>query len=120
MIDLDATDDPTYGQQGFEFYHAYHVYYVYYGSHCYLPLIGFCSCDEADEELFLRRPSSRERSYMSSVCRFSRLKEAFPTTEIVFRADAGFVLAEMYETCEKLGLWYFISSQQREASGQSV
>ena len=45
VIDMDATDDPTYGQQEFEYYHGY------YGSHCYLPLIGFCSCDGADEEL---------------------------------------------------------------------
>lgn len=36
-------------------------------------------------------------------------KEAFPKTEIRFRADAGFALPEVYETCEDLGVSYVIS-----------
>ncbi len=35
-LDLDATDDPTNGQQEGRFYHGY------YRGHCYLPLYIFC------------------------------------------------------------------------------
>ena len=35
-LDLDATDDPTHGQQEGRFYHGY------YREHCYLPLYIFC------------------------------------------------------------------------------
>ncbi len=45
VIDMDATDDPTHGQQQLEFYHGY------YGHHCFLPLLVFCSVDGKDEEL---------------------------------------------------------------------
>lgn len=108
VIDMDATDDPTYGQQEFEFYHGY------YGSHCYLPLVGFCSCDGGDEELVcavLRPGNAHAGRRSASILRrlVLRLSEAFPTTVFVFRADAGFALPEMYETCEDLGVSYLIS-----------
>ncbi len=108
VIDMDATDDPTHGQQEFEFYHGY------YGSHCYLPLMGFCSCDGGDEELVcaILRPGNVHAGRCSAsilkrlVC---MLQKAFPNTEFVFRADAGFAFPEMYETCEDLGVSYLIS-----------
>jgi hypothetical protein len=38
-----------------------------------------------------------------------KVKSAFPNTEFIFRADAGFAFPEMYETCEALGVSYLIS-----------
>jgi len=37
------------------------------------------------------------------------LREAFPKTEILFRADAGFALPEIYETCEAMEISYLVS-----------
>ncbi len=37
------------------------------------------------------------------------LQSALPKAEILFRADAGFALPEVYETCESLGISYLLS-----------
>jgi len=108
VIDMDATEDPAHGQQEFEFYHGF------YGKHCFLPLLVFCSVDGADEELVgaILRPGNvhsgnRSASILRRLVRM--LKDAFPKAEIVFRADAGFALPKVYETCESLGVSYLIS-----------
>lgn len=108
VIDMDATDDPTHGQQEFEFFHGY------YDCHCYLPLLVFCSADGGDEELVgaILRPGNSHagRSSAAILDRLVQmLKAAFPKTEIVFRADAGFALADIYGVCESLGISYLIS-----------
>ena len=43
-IDLDPTDDPTYGQQPFTFFHGH------YDTWCYLPLFGFLTFDDEPEQ----------------------------------------------------------------------
>ena len=108
VIDMDATEDPAHGQQEFEFYHGY------YGAHCFLPLLVFCSADDGDEELVgaILRPGNihagrRSASVLRRLVR--ALKEAFPSTQILLRGDAGFALSEMYERCEELGISYLIS-----------
>jgi DDE family transposase len=108
VIDMDATDDPAHGQQELEFYHGF------YGHHCFLPLLGFCSVDGGDEELVgaILRPGNvhagrRSAAILRRLVR--KLRTAFPKVEIVFRADAGFALPEVYETCEKLEILYLIS-----------
>ena len=37
-----------------------------------------------------------------------QLKNAFPTTEIIIRGDAGFAVPALYEYCEEEGLGYVI------------
>jgi hypothetical protein len=108
VIDMDATEDPAHGQQEFEFYHGF------YGKHCFLPLLVFCSVAGADEELVgaILRPGNvhagnRSAAILRRLVRM--LKDGFPKAEIVFRADAGFALPKVYETCESLGVSYLIS-----------
>jgi hypothetical protein len=113
VIDMDATDDPAHGQQQFEFFHAY------YGHHCFLPLLVFCSVDAGDEELVgaVLRPGNAHAGRLSAglLARLVRmLQAAFPETELVFRADAGFALPQVYETCERLGVKYLISLARNE------
>jgi len=108
VVDMDATEDPAHGQQELEFYHGF------YGDHCFLPLLVFLSADGADEELVgaILRPGNSHAGRRSAAIlrRLVRiLKEAFPKTEILFRADAGFALPEVYETCEALGVSYLVS-----------
>ena len=108
VIDMDATEDPAHGQQEFEFYHGF------YGSHCFLPLLVFLSADGADEELVgavLRPGNAHAGRRSAAILRrlVLLLKEAFPKTEILFRADAGFALPEIYETCEALDISYLVS-----------
>ena len=108
VLDLDATDDPAHGQQEFEFYHGY------YQTHCFLPLLVFAQVDGAPMELLaaVLRPGNSHAGKRSAALlrRLVRiLKEAFPVTEILVRADGGFALPEMYAQCESLGLTYLIS-----------
>jgi hypothetical protein len=108
VLDLDATDDPTHGQQEFEFYHGF------YETHCYLPLLVFVSADGAPMELLaavLRPGNVHAGKGSESILRriVGVLKEAFPGTEILVRADAGFALPRIYAMCEELGLSYLIS-----------
>jgi hypothetical protein len=108
VIDMDATDDPAHGQQEFEFFHGF------YGHHCFLPLFAFCSVDGGDEDLvgaILRPGNSHAGRRSAAILRrlVRKLKEAFADAEVVFRADAGFALPEVYETCEKLGISYLVS-----------
>ena len=108
ILDLDATDDPTHGQQEFEFYHGF------YETHCYLPLLVFASADGAPMELLaavLRPGNVHAGKGSESILRRVApiLKQAFPGAEILVRADAGFALPKMYAMCEELGLSYLIS-----------
>lgn len=113
VIDMDATDDPAHGQQEFEFFHGF------YGHHCFLPLFVFCSVDGQDEELVgaVLRPGNSHAGRRSAAL-LSRLvkmlKTAFPKVEILFRADAGFALPQVYERCEDLGIDYLISLARNE------
>lgn len=108
VIDMDATDDPTHGQQQLEFYHGY------YRKHCFLPLLVFCSVDGQCEELVaavLRPGNVHAGKRSATILRrlVVALRKAFPSTKIVFRADGGFALPEVYETCEELKISYLIS-----------
>lgn len=108
VVDMDATQDPAHGQQELEFYHGF------YESHCFLPLLVFLTADEGDEELVgaVLRPGNSHAGRRSAaiLLRLVRLlKEAFPQTQILFRADAGFALPEIYETCEAMEVSYLVS-----------
>ena len=37
-----------------------------------------------------------------------RLRVVWPNVDIEFRADSGFGVPEMFEMCERLGVWYTI------------
>ena len=104
IIDLDGTDDPTYGNQQLTFFHGYYDQYMYY------PLVIY---DAETGELITAalRAGNRHVSYGAvSILRriIPKLKEALPKAEIVIRGDAGFAVPEMYEYCEQEGLKYVI------------
>ena len=108
VLDLDATDDPAHGQQEFEFYHGF------YETHCFLPLLVFAEVDGAPMELLaaVLRPGNSHAGRRSAAVlrRMVRiLSQAFPVTQILIRADAGFALPEMYALCDELHLSFLIS-----------
>lgn len=104
VLDLDGTDDPTYGNQQLTFFHGYYDQYIYH------PLVIY---DAETGELVAAalRAGNRHASYgaVSILQRIiPKLKGAFPKTEIIIRGDAGFAVPEMYEYCEQEGLRYVI------------
>jgi hypothetical protein len=109
VIDADATDDETHGNQQLTFFHGYYDHY------CYLPLLVFAQAeDKGEQELIgaMLRPGNKHAGHgaMSMVKLLAkRLRAAFPTCRLELRADSGFALPEVYDGCEELLLPYMIS-----------
>jgi hypothetical protein len=101
-LDLDATDDPTHGQQQLTLFHGYYEQYQYF------PLI---LSEPTTKHVFLGwlRPGTMHAS-MGADEDLMRVVDALrkerPDIQIHVRGDAGFGLPIMYETCEKHALTY--------------
>jgi hypothetical protein len=102
ILDLDATDDPTHGQQVLSFFHGYFEQYQYF------PLLVF----EGDTGFPLAawlRPGKVHAScgavaILTDIV--ARLRQAWPGVTILVRGDNGLAVPEMYEFCEREGLLY--------------
>lgn len=104
VIDVDATDDPTHGQQTFSFYHGF------YRQHMFHPLLCFDA--ETGDLLALRlRPGKAHAANgVVKVLRriVKKIKKRWPWVQIVLRADAGFAVPRLYRWCEREDLGYVI------------
>lgn len=101
-LDLDATDDPTHGQQQLTLFHGY------YGQYQYFPLI---ISEPTTKHLFLAwlRPGTVHASLGADddLMRIvSALRQERPDIAIHVRGDAGFGLPLMYGICEENALSY--------------
>jgi hypothetical protein len=100
VLDLDATDNPLHGHQLGRFFHGY------YDAYCYLPLYIFCG----DHPLLaLLRPSDIDASTgaLKQLMRIiARLRQAWPTVQIVLRGDSGFCREHLMRWCEANGVDY--------------
>jgi hypothetical protein len=96
-IDLDPTDDPTYGQQQLSFFNGY------YDSWCYLPVLGFVSFnDEVEQYLFtavLRPGNAPAKLGAVGILRrvIDRVRTAFPRARLRVRLDGGFACPEVLD-----------------------
>ena len=94
-IDLDPTDDPTYGAQQMSFFNWH------YDSYCYLPMVGFVTFDQEAEQYLVTavlRPGNAPGSAGAvGILRrlIERLTEAFPKAKIRVRLDGGFAAPEV-------------------------
>ena len=108
VLDLDATDLPLHGEQEARFFHGY------YGHYCYLPLYIFCG----DHLLGARlRPSKQDASAGSveEVGRMVRqIRQRWPHTQIILRADSGFCREELMSWCEANGVDYVFGLARNE------
>src|SRR5271157_5396156 len=102
VLDLDATDDPLYGQQEGRFFHGY------YGDYCYLPLYIFCG----EFLLCARLRSSNIDGAAGSVEELQRIvkqiRSAWPQVRILVRGDSGFCREELMAWCEAEGVDYLL------------
>jgi hypothetical protein len=93
VLDLDHSDDPTYGQQEFAFYNHY------YQNHCYLPLFIFEGTSHALVMAALRagtRPTGTENA-MILVRLLSYLRRHWPHTHILVRGDSHCATPEVID-----------------------
>lgn len=107
-IDLDATDDPTHGQQQFSFFNAH------YDTHCYLPLLAFVSFnDEPDQFLLaavLQPGNAPPAGVALGVLRriVARVRRWFPQARILVRLDSGFATPEILDYLDAARLQYTV------------
>ena len=102
LLDIDSTDDPTYGQQQLSFFNGA------YGQHMYHPMLVFerhTGCLLA-ARLRAGNASSHARIVPMLLRLGPRLQSAFPGVQIKLRGDAGFALPLLYEFCEFFGIEY--------------
>jgi hypothetical protein len=93
VLDLDHSDDPTYGQQEFTFYNHH------YQNHCYLPLFIVEGTSHAMVTAYLRpvtRPTGAENA-MILVRLLSSLRHHWPHTHILVRGDSHFTTPEVID-----------------------
>jgi hypothetical protein len=107
-IDLDPTEDKTYGQQTFSFFNGY------YESWCFLPQLGFLSFDDEPEQYLFHqrlRPGNARgwRGAFGLLRRtVAQLREAFPGVRIRVRLDAGFNCPRTFAVLEELSVEYVV------------
>jgi hypothetical protein len=100
LLDVDSTDDPTYGQQQLSFFNGG------YDQHMYHPLLVFERHTGCLLAARLRRGTavSHARIIPLLLRIVPRLQKEFPKAQIKLRADAGFALPLLYEFCEFFGI----------------
>jgi phosphohistidine phosphatase SixA len=108
-IDLDPTDDPTYGDQQQTFFHAY------YDTWCYLPVVVTIQVDDDPEHhvvAAMLRPgnASGAQGAIAILKRLvQRLRKIFPRAELLLRADGAFATPPVLDWAEDEGLEYLIN-----------
>jgi hypothetical protein len=97
VLDIDATDDPLYGNQEGRYFHGY------YAEYCYLPLYIF-----SGEHLLCARLRQADEDPASGVLQelkriVEKLREVWPEVRIILRGDSGFCREEIMSYCEGEG-----------------
>jgi hypothetical protein len=107
-IDLDATDDPTHGQQEFALFNGY------YDTWCYLPLIATVTFNTEPIQhvvAALLRPGTgaATRGVRGLLRRlFRKLRALFPRARLRVRADAGFAEAKLLAFLDAAAVEYVL------------
>jgi hypothetical protein len=102
VLDIDASDVPLHGNQELSQFHAY------YDHHCYLPLYVFCG--QAMLACYLRPSKIDGAKHAAAVIKLlvTRLRQVWPSTRFIVRADSGFCRRRLLQWCERSGVGYVI------------
>ena len=105
VLDFDATDDPTQGDQEESYYHGY------FEEHIYHPLLVFDGDTGQLISALLRAGNTHaSRSTVALLKRLvGLLRSAWPGVEVELRAEAGFAVPAVYDYCEAEGIRYTIA-----------
>lgn len=102
VIDLDATDDPLYGEQEGRHFHGY------YDCYCYLPLYIFCGRHLLAAKLRTSSVDAADGSVAEVARIVGQIRSRWPTTTIVIRADSGFCRDDLMTWCEANDVQYVL------------
>jgi len=108
-IDMDPTDDPTYGGQQLTFFNSH------YDNWCYLPVACFLQFDnESDQYLYayVLRPGDATAHYGAIAIlerTITKLREAFGRVTIRVRLDGGFASPEVLDFLDLQRVEYVVA-----------
>ena len=109
ILDLDDTPDPTHGNQQLSFFNAYHDNY------CFMPLHIYEGKSGKLITTILRtgkRPSGKE--IVMIIKRIVHMiKNAWPKTGIIIRADSHYGCPEVYDFCDEHNLKFILGLTAR-------
>ena len=96
ILDFDATDDPTHGNQEGSFFHGY------YKHECFLPLYVFCGSDPLCALLRPANTDGARGAWAVLKILVKKFREQWgEKINIIFRGDTGFMRPRMLTWCEK-------------------
>lgn len=108
VIDLDATDLPLHGHQEQRFFHGFYNHY------CYLPLYIVCG----EHLLGVRLRAANIDASAGSLEEVERIvgqiRQAWPNTRIILRADSGFCRDALMCWCEANQVEYLFGFARNE------
>jgi hypothetical protein len=110
IIDIDSTDDPTYGNQQLSMFNGY------YGQFMYNELF-FHDGDTGQIIVPVLRPgnSHSNKWYVAILKRvLKKIKEVYPDMEIFIRADSGFSCPAFYQLAEDFNLLFAVGQASNE------
>lgn len=102
VIDVDATDDPTYGNQQMSMFNGYYGQFM-------LNELFFHDGETGQIILPVLRPgnSHSNKWYVGILKRIIlKIREVYPEMEIVIRTDSGFSCAPFYDLVDKYDLFF--------------
>ena len=104
LIDLDSTDDPTYGHQEGTAYHGY------YRQHMYHPLLLFDGETNQLVTAVLRPGNAHASAGVVAVLKrvVGILRARWPGVAIEIRSDSGCAVPAVYALCEQVAIDYTI------------
>lgn len=102
VLDLDATDDPLYGEQEGRHFHGY------YDCYCYLPLYIFCGRHLLAAKLRTSNVDAADGSVAEVARIVAHIRARWPATTIVIRADSGFCRDDLMTWCEQNDVQYVL------------
>ena len=102
VLDLDATDDPLYGDQEGRFFHGYYRHY------CYLPLYIFCGSFLLCAKLRRSNLDGAAGAVEELERIVGQIRARWPEVEIWIRADSGFARDAILTWCEENGVEYVL------------
>ena len=91
ILDFDPTDDPVHCHQEKRFFHGY------YEKYCFLPLYVFCGQQLLVSYLRPCNQDGAKHAWASLSLLVKRLRQAWPTVNIIFRGDSGFCRPRMLQ-----------------------
>ena len=95
ILDYDATDDPTHGNQEQSYFNGF------YDGYCFLPLYVFCG----DQLLvsYLRPSSVGAAHHAPGVTKLlvKKIRSRWPDVKIIVRGDGGYAIEKLMRWCDK-------------------